>query len=167
VRAETRVRIRALERRDWAAVAAIYDAGIRTGHATFETFVPGWEAWSRAHLDEHRLVADLDGEVVGWAALAPVSSRAVYRGVVEESVYVASHARGRGVGKALLSALIEGADRAGIWTIQTAIFPENVASVALHHGCGFRTVGRRERLGQLNGVWRDVLLLERRSPSVG
>jgi L-amino acid N-acyltransferase YncA len=155
------IRVRELRRADWPAVAAIYEEGLRTGNATFETEVPAWEAWTSAHLQDQRLVAELDGEVVGWTALAPV-----YAGVVEESIYVAAGAQGRGIGKALLTSLVAGADRAGIWTIQTGIFPENRASLALHRRCGFRTVGTRERLGRLNGVWRDVVLLERRSPAV-
>jgi L-amino acid N-acyltransferase YncA len=160
------IRVRKLRRADWPTVAAIYEEGLRTGNATFETNVPAWEAWTGAHLEDHRLVAELEGEVVGWTALAPVSARAVYAGVVEESIYVAAGARGRGIGRALLTSLLAGSDRAGIWTIQTGIFPENLASLALHRRCGFRTVGTRERLGRLNGVWRDVVLLERRSPAV-
>jgi L-amino acid N-acyltransferase YncA len=160
------VQIERLEPEHWPAVAAIYEEGIATGDATFETAAPSWEAWDASHLADHRLVALLGGEVVGWAALAPVSGRCVYRGVAENSVYVAARASGRGIGRLLLEALIEGAERAGLWTIETGIFPENAASLALHHRCGFRTVGRRERLGRMNGVWRDVLLLERRSPDV-
>jgi L-amino acid N-acyltransferase YncA len=150
----------------WDAVARIYAEGIATGHATFETEVPNWERWDGSHLADHRLVALAGDEVVGWAALSPVSDRCVYGGVAEESVYVADDARGRGVGRALLEALIEGAEAAGIWTIQTGIFPENEASVRLHERVGFRIVGVRERLGMLHGVWRDVLLLERRSPRI-
>jgi L-amino acid N-acyltransferase YncA len=159
--------IRALTEADWPAVAAIYAEGIATGNATFETAVPSWEAWNASHLDEHRLVAESAGRVVGWAALSPVSDRCCYAGVAENSVYVAAEARGSGVGQALLEALIAGAEKAGIWTIETGIFPENGASVRLHERCGFRVVGVRERLGQLNGVWRDVLQLERRSGVVG
>ena len=150
----------------WDAVARIYAEGIATGHATFETEVPSWERWDASHLADHRLVALSGDEVVGWAALSPVSGRCVYGGVVEESVYVAEEARGRGVGWMLLEALIAGAEAAGIWTIQTGIFPENVASIRVHEAVGFRVVGRRERLGRLHGAWRDVLLLERRSPTV-
>jgi L-amino acid N-acyltransferase YncA len=160
------IRVRELRRTDWPAVAAIYGEGLQTGQATFETSVPAWEAWSSSHLEDHRLLAELDGAVVGWTALAPVSARAVYAGVVEESIYVAAGAQGRGIGRTLLTSLLAGADRAGIWTVQTGIFPENLASLALHRRCGFRTVGTRERLGRLNGVWRDVVLLERRSPAV-
>jgi len=159
--------IRALTEADWPAVAAIYAEGIATGNATFETSVPSWEAWDAAHLAEHRLVAEHADRVVGWAALSAVSDRCSYAGVAEGSVYVAAAARRRGVGSVLLRALVERAEQAGIWTIQTGIFPENEASVALHLRCGFRVVGVRERLGQLGGVWRDVLLLERRSGIAG
>ncbi|HEX5798494.1 MAG TPA: GNAT family N-acetyltransferase [Gaiellaceae bacterium] len=159
------MQIASLERRHWEEVAAIYAEGIATGNATFETSVPGWDEWDRAHLRDHRLVAT-DGAVLGWAALAPVSDRCVYGGVVENSVYVAAAARGRGVGRALLDALVASTEAAGIWTIQTGIFPENESSIRLHERAGFRIVGRRERLGQLDGEWRDVLLLERRSSVV-
>ena len=155
-----------LEAEDWPAVARIYAEGIATGDATFETEVPTWERWDASHLADQRLVAVRDGAVVGWAALSPVSGRSVYAGVVEASVHVAEEVRGQGVGRLLLEALIERSEHAGIWTIQTGIFPENEASVRLHEGVGFRIVGRRERLGRLAGVWRDVLLLERRSPRI-
>ena len=158
--------IRALRAEDWEAVAAVYEEGIATRLATFETAAPGWADWDAAHLAGHRLVADEAGEVVGFAALAPVSSRCVYEGVAEESVYVAERARGRGVGRALLEALVAGSERDGIWTLQAGIFPENRASLALHHACGFRTVGIRERIGRLDGAWRDVVLLERRSEEI-
>jgi L-amino acid N-acyltransferase YncA len=152
---------------DWVAAAAVYAEGIATGQATFETAVPSYEEWDAAHLAVPRLVARRDGEVVAFAALGPYSARAVYRGVAEVTIYVAAAARGQGVGRRLLEALVEQAEAAGIWTLQAGIFPENEASVALHRACGFRVVGRRERLGQLAGVWRDVLLLERRSRTVG
>ena len=142
---------------------AIYEQGIAGGQATFETEPPSWDDWDRTHLEGHRLVALQDGELVGWAALSPVSERCVYAGVAENSVYVADSAQGRGVGNALLEELIARAERNGIWTIQTGIFPENEASLALHERCGFRVVGTRERLGQHHGVWRDVVLMERRS----
>jgi L-amino acid N-acyltransferase YncA len=148
----------------WEAVARIYAEGIATGHATFETEVPEWESWNAAHLPDLRLVGLFGGEVAGWAALSPVSGRCVYAGVAEESVYVAEEARGRGVGRALLEELIPRAEAAGIWTIQTGIFPENTASLALHERAGFRVIGLRERLGRHRGVWRDVVFLERRSP---
>ena len=153
-----------MEAADWRDVERIYAEGIATGEATFETEPPTWEEFDRSRLDRHRLVATENGDVVGWAALMPTSSRACYSGVVEHSVYVAESARGRGIGKALMRALIAGAEAEGFWTIQTSIFPENDASVALHETVGFRIVGRRERIAQLDGVWRDTLLLERRRP---
>jgi L-amino acid N-acyltransferase YncA len=161
------VELRPLGRRDWPAAADIYWEGMRSGLATFETEVPSWEVWDANHLADHRLVADLLGEVVGWAALSPVSGRRCYAGVVENSVYVAAGARGLGIGRKLLDALIAGAEAAGIWTIQTSIFPENRASLALHERCGFRVVGTRERIAKRDGVWRDTMFLERRSGAVG
>jgi len=160
------VEIRAMTPSDWTVVAQIYAEGIATGDATFETEVPTWEEFDVSRLPDHRLVATIDGLVVGWAAISPVSSRACYAGVVEHSVYVAEHARGRGIGRALLAALVENADTGGIWTIQTSVFPENSASVALHERVGFRVVGRRERIARLGGIWRDTLFLERRSHTV-
>ena len=133
---------------------------MRSGLATFETEVPSWEEWDAAHLPGHRLVAELDGEVVGWAALAPTSTRRCYAGVVENSVYVAEQGRGRGIGRALLEKLIADARRAGIWTIQTSIFPENRVSHALHERCGFRVIGMRERIAKRDGLWRDTVFLE-------
>jgi phosphinothricin acetyltransferase len=156
-----------LRAEDWDAVRAIYREGIATGDATFETDVPAWGEWDKSHLRAYRFVARVGDRVVGWIALSPVSSRCVYAGVAEVSVYVAASARGKGIGKALLRRAIEESERQGIWTLQAGIFPENVASIALHRACGFRQVGRRERLGQINGVWRDVVLMERRSPIVG
>jgi phosphinothricin acetyltransferase len=152
---------------DWPAVQDIYAAGIATGNATFETVVPEWAKWDGGHLQNCRLVARDSQQILGWAALSAVSGRCVYAGVAEVSVYVASLARGRGVGKMLLQSLVEESERRGIWTLQAGIFPENVSSIALHKSCGFREVGRRQRIGQLAGVWRDVLLLERRSSTVG
>jgi phosphinothricin acetyltransferase len=150
----------------WPAVRAIYEQGIAGGDATFETGSPTWETWDGGHLAGHRLVAAAGGRVVGWAALSPVSERCAYAGVAETSVYVAAEATGRGVGRALLERLVAGAEAAGIWTVQAGIFPENRASLALHRRCGFRIVGVRERLGKLDGRWRDVVLLERRSPLI-
>jgi L-amino acid N-acyltransferase YncA len=150
----------------WPQVARIYAEGMATGHATFETVVPEWDEWDRTHLAEHRFVALLNERVVGWVAASPVSERCAYDGVVENSVYVDESARGRGVGRQLLERLIESTERAGIWTIQTGIFPENEASVRLHERVGFEVIGRRRRLGKLHGAWRDVLLLDRRSAVV-
>jgi phosphinothricin acetyltransferase len=155
-----------MEPDDWQSVAAIYGEGIKTGVATFETVVPAYEAWDAAHLPDHRLVAVSQGIVVGWAALSAVSQREVYRGVAEDTIYVAEAARRRGIGEALLRALASAAEHAGIWTLQAAVFPENAASFALHERCGFRVVGTRERLGKLDGAWRDVVLMERRSAEV-
>ncbi|CAN5349262.1 GNAT family N-acetyltransferase [soil metagenome] len=160
------VELRPLEPGDWPAVEDIYWDGMRGGLATFETEVPSWEAWDGGHLRGHRLVADLMGEVVGWAALSPASERRCYLGVVENSVYVARQAQGLGIGRTLLEGLIAGAEAAGIWTIQTSIFPENRASLALHERCGFRVVGKRERVAKRDGVWRDTVFLERRSEVV-
>ena len=165
--ASVRVAIAALVHGDWDDVARIYAEGIETRLATFETDVPSWEAWDRAHLPEHRFMAREDGRAAGWAALAPVSSRPVYAGVAEVSVYVAAAARGRGVGTALLSALVSSSEAGGVWTLEAGILPENEASVRMHQRCGFRAVGRRERLGRMAGEWCDVLLLERRSRVVG
>jgi L-amino acid N-acyltransferase YncA len=156
--------IRAMQPDDWPAVREIYEQGIATKQATFETAAPSWEEWDAGHLVDLRLVAEEDGKVVGWAALSPVSRRACYAGVAEESVYVAERARGRGVGSALLARLLADADDAGFWTIQTSIFPENAASIALHTRRGFRVVGTRERIARLDGTWRDTVLLERRVP---
>ncbi|HEY8469778.1 MAG TPA: GNAT family N-acetyltransferase [Longimicrobiales bacterium] len=156
-----------LEPRHWDAVREIYRQGIASGNATFETDPGDWDAWDAAHLPECRIVAALDGQVVGWAALSPVSRRFVYRGVAEVSVYVADGARGRGVGSALLAAVIAESERLGFWTLQGGIFPENTASRALVRKHGFREVGVRERIGEMNGVWRDVILVERRSRTVG
>jgi phosphinothricin acetyltransferase len=146
----------------WPSVERIYLEGIATGSATFETESSGWQTWDAKHHQHSRLVALEGQEVLGWAALSPVSTRRVYAGVAEVSIYVAEAARGKGVGRALLPALVEQAQKNGIWTLQAGIFPENRASIALHKAFGFREVGVRERIGQLRGVWRDVLLVERR-----
>ena len=158
--------IRDLRPLDWPEVAQIYGEGIATGVASFETVAPSWEQWDAAH-PEIRVVAVIDERVAGFCALSPVSSRRCYRGVAEESVYVASWAQGRGVGRALLDEVIARSEAAGIWTLEAGIFPENKPSLRLHLGCGFRLVGVRERLGEADGVWRDVLSLERRSEVVG
>lgn len=152
---------------DWPAISAIYREGIEDGQATFETAVPTREAWDDAHLAHSRLVAEDGGAVVGWAALSPVSRRLVYAGVAEASVYVGRVARGRGLGRALLEALIAASEENGIWTLQASIFPENAASVRLCERRGFRVIGRRERVAQQRGVWRDTLILERRSDRIG
>jgi len=151
---------------DWPEVARIFDEGIATGNATFETEVPSREAWDAGHLSEHRLVAERDGRVIGWIALAPVSSRECYAGIAEVSAYVAADARGEGVGGELLATVVESSERAGIWTLETGVFPENETSLRLLRRFGFRAVGTRERIGRLHGVWRDVVLLERRSEVV-
>jgi phosphinothricin acetyltransferase len=166
------VRITALRPAHAAAVLAIYQAGIDTGDATFETAAPTWQTFDAARLPTHRLVAVEDGpageRVLGWTAVSPTSARPVYAGVVEHAVYVAAGARGRGVGRALLDALIASTEAAGVWTLQAGVFPENAASLALHRATGFRVVGTRERVGrEAGGRWRDVLLLERRSALVG
>ena len=158
--------LRELRAGDWPAVRAIYEDGIRSGDATFETETPSWERWDAAH-PELRLVAERDGPAVGWAALSPASARDCYRGVGEVSVYVAAEARGDGLGRALLDELVERSEQAGYWTLSAGVFPENEASLRLHKACGFREVGVRERLGELDGVWRDVVLLERRSTLAG
>jgi phosphinothricin acetyltransferase len=152
---------------DWGSVCAIYEEGIATGQATFETEVPPWEQWDAGHLPHSRLVARVGSGVVGWAALSPVSRRACYAGVAEVSVYVAAAHRGQGVGLALLRELIAAAERAGVWTLQGGTFPENTASLRLQEQCGFRVVGRRERIARRDGVWRDTIITERRSQRVG
>ena len=152
---------------DWAAVRAIYLEGIATGNATFEQDAGDWEKWNASKLPACRLVARFEGNVVGWAALSPVSSRCVYGGVAEVSVYVAARAQGQGVGRDLLARLVRESEAQGLWTLQAGIFPENTASIRLHQSAGFRIVGTREKLGEMNGVWRDVVLMERRSAVVG
>jgi L-amino acid N-acyltransferase YncA len=152
---------------DWEAVARIYDEGIRTGLATLEPSIPTWETWNEAHLPQCRLIARLHGDIVAWAALLPVSKRKVYAGVAEESIYVGEAARGRGVGKRLLNALIEASEAAGFWTLQAVILRDNTASVGLHEACGFRIVGYRERIGFARGKWHDTVFMERRSGVVG
>jgi L-amino acid N-acyltransferase YncA len=157
---------------DWEKVRSIYLAGIDTGNATFETDAPAWSAWDAAHLKEHRLVVKDGARILAWAALSPVSGRCVYSGVAELSIYVSSDYRGQGVGSVLLSALIESTEKAGLWTLQGGIFPENTASLSLVKKCGFRQVGIREKIGKMihgpfEGTWRDVVLVERRSTATG
>jgi L-amino acid N-acyltransferase YncA len=151
----------------WEKVKAIYEAGIATGQATFQTAAPGWEEWDEGHLQHSRILALEDGKIVGWAALAPVSKRPVYAGVAEVSVYIDAEARGKGIGKALLKQLVQESERHGIWTLYASIFPENAASVAIHKANGFREIGFREKIAKMNGVWRDTVILERRSKTIG
>ncbi|WP_229653149.1 GNAT family N-acetyltransferase [Burkholderia pseudomallei] len=150
---------------DWLATRQIYLEGIATGNATFQTEAPSWEYWDANHLQACRLVAENNGDVLGWAVLGAISSRPVYRGVAEVSVYVAERARGTGVGKALMQELVAQLQREDFWTLQSGIFPENHGSLALHRGAAFREVGRREKIAMLAGQWRDVVLLERRIPT--
>ena len=152
---------------DWEEVKAIYLEGIATGNATFETAAPSWEQWDAGHLRFARLVARLERNLIAWAALSPVSQRCVYSGVAEVSVYVSASSRRSGIGRKLLQSLIDESEQNGIWTLQAGMFPENTGSLALHQSCGFREVGRRRRIGKMNGIWRDTILLERRSTIVG
>ncbi len=161
------MRIRDMITSDWEQVSRIYQEGIDTGVATFEQQSPSYEDWNQAHISQCRLVAEENGKILGWAALSPVSSRCVYGGVGEVSVYVDSNQRGKGIGKQLLNHLVEASEIAGFWTLQSGIFPENEGSVALHKKAGFRFIGMRERVGKLNGVWKDNLLFEKRSTKVG
>ncbi|MDH3321442.1 MAG: GNAT family N-acetyltransferase [Flavobacteriaceae bacterium] len=161
------IEIKEMTQADWPAVAEIYKEGIETGLATFEKEIPSWEIWDRNHIDTCRLVWVQGDELLGWAALSAVSSRCVYGGVAEVSVYVATKARGKKVGEKLFLALISESERNGFWTLQSGIFSENVASINLHKKLGFRMVGYREKIGQLNGVWRNTTLMERRSKIVG
>lgn len=151
----------------WERVKEIYEAGIATGNATFQNAAPDWEEWNNAHLKSCRLVALENNKVIGWAALTPVSGRCVYEGVAEVSVYIAASARGKGVGKKLLNALIAESEQNNLWTLQAGIFPENIGSIKIHEACCFRFIGRREKIGKMNGIWRDTLLFERRSDKVG
>lgn len=159
--------IEKMEDKDWPTVQSIYRDGIATGNATFGADAPEWSKWDENHLKDCRLVARSEDEIVGWAALSPVSGRCVYKGVAEVSLYVKESARGHGIGKALLKAVIQESERIGIWTLQSGTFPENIASIALQKSCGFRQVGIREKIGYMNGKWRDVILLEYRSKVVG
>ncbi len=159
--------VRNMEPSDWEDVSKIYLEGIATGFATFEAKVPSYEQWDKAHTEHCRLVAEKDGEIMGWAALSPVSSRCVYGGVGEVSVYISNKSRGKGVGKLLMEHLIKESEKAGFWTIQSGIFPENIGSIKLHEKTGFRYIGKRERVGKIHGVWKDNLLFEKRSEKVG
>lgn len=159
--------ITAFNQSHYGQVSAIYREGLETGLATFQTNVPEWDEWDAGHLQSCRLGAFEGDELIGWAALSPVSSRCVYGGVAEVSIYISNKHRGKGIGRQLLTKLIEASEEAGIWTLQSGIFPENEASIQLHKICGFRLVGYREKIGQYNGQWRDTVLLERRSINVG
>ena len=158
------IEINPMDPNHWPDVDRIYREGIATGQATFETTSPSWEKWNTAHLEHSRWVAEIDNQVAGWVALSPVSDRCVYGGVAEVSVYIADNHRGKGIGKVLLNKVIESSEENGIWTLNAATFPENEQSVGLHVKCGFRKIGIREKVGQLDGVWRDTILMEKRSP---
>ncbi|MCB9452015.1 MAG: N-acetyltransferase [Anaerolineaceae bacterium] len=160
-------RIEPMQTGDWPQVSMIYKEGIDTGNATFETTVPEWAVWDEKHRPDCRLVARHSESILGWAALTSVSSRCVYAGVAEVSVYVAAAGRGQGIGRALLERLVAESEQAGLWMLQASIFPENMTSITLHTACGFREVGRREKIGQMNGLWRDTVFMERRSRIVG
>jgi L-amino acid N-acyltransferase YncA len=151
----------------WEAVKTIYEEGIATGHATFQTAAPGWQEWDNTHIKACRIIATENDEVVGWAALTAVSSRCVYAGVAEVSVYIAANARGKNIGSVLLQDLINQSEQNGIWTLQSGIFPENKASISIHEKNGFRNIGYRERIGKMGNVWRDNISLERRSNKIG
>ena len=159
--------IRNMQSLDWDEVSRIYKQGIETGFATFEQQVPSYENWDETHVKSCRLVAEEAGKVLGWAALSHVSSRCVYGGVAEVSVYIGAQSRGKGVGKALLKKLITESENAGFWTIQSGIFPENASSIALHEKVGFRFIGKRERVAKIHGIWKDNLLFEKRSDKIG
>lgn len=159
--------IRAMQDSDGPQVIEIYAYGLKTRNATFETKVPTWEKWTAKHLKHSRFVYELDGEAVGWVALSPVSSREVYKGVAEVSIYVGEKYLGQGIGTKLMQTVIESSEANGIWTLYTSLFPENAASVKLHKNFGFRQVGIREKIARLDGIWRDTLILERRSTVVG
>jgi L-amino acid N-acyltransferase YncA len=161
------VSIRTMQPDDWPAVSAIYAEGIISRRATFETSVPSWEVWDQSHNNECRLVANRKKGVIGWAALSPVSSRDVYRGVADISIYVAVNSQRQGIGRNLMDALFAVSEEHGFWTLQAGILSYNGASIAFHEACGFRIVGTREKIGMLDGVWRNTVLMERRSTVVG
>jgi L-amino acid N-acyltransferase YncA len=161
------IEIKAMEPHHWNEVKRIYEEGLITGNATFQATAPEWEEWDKAHFESSRLIAMDDEQIVGWTALTPVSSRCVYGGVAEVSVYVADGARGKGVGKILLKELIASSEEGNFWTLQAGVFPENIASIKIHEASGFRVIGKREKIGQMDGIWRDTILLERRSKTVG
>jgi phosphinothricin acetyltransferase len=161
------MKIRPMSPEDWPAVARIYHEGIATGFATFEKEIPSFENWDKAHIKDCRLIAIDDNSIAGWAALSPVSSRCVYGGVAEVSVYIGKEHWGKGIGKSLLNSLINTSEQAGYWTLQSGIFPQNRGSIKIHEQCGFRLIGCRKRIGKLDGVWLDNLIFERRSTIVG
>jgi L-amino acid N-acyltransferase YncA len=161
------MKIISMQPHHWNDVAAIYTAGIATGNASFQSAIPSWEEWDAAHVKNSRLVAVENDKVLGWAALTAVSGRCVYAGVAETSIYVSADARGKGIGRKLLVALINESEQQNFWTLQAGIFPENTASIKIHEDCGFRIIGRREKIGKMNGIWRDTVLLERRSVVTG
>ncbi|MDC6366146.1 MULTISPECIES: GNAT family N-acetyltransferase [Flavobacteriaceae] len=161
------MQIRNMTPKDWEQVSKIYAEGIETGIATFELSIPTYETWDQAHLNQCRLVAEEGQNILGWTALSPVSSRCVYGGVGEVSVYIAANSRGKGVGKSLMEKLIEESEAAGLWTLQSGVFPENKASIKLHEKVGFRYIGKREKVGKIHGVWKDNLLFEKRSKTIG
>lgn len=160
------VKFRPLTYNDWDQVAAIFRQGLETGNATFETQVPSWESWDAAHIQSCRVVAEIENVVVGWAALSPVSSRKVYAGVAEVSIYISNDFKGKGIGSHLMKKLVDESEKSGFWTLQAGIFRENVISIKLHQDSGFRIVGYREKIAQLNGIWKDTVLLERRANSL-
>ena len=161
------IEIRKMNPKDWQAVSSIYKIGINTGNATFETDAPTWQRWDATHVPTCRLIATIDNDIAGWAALSPVSSRCVYGGVAEVSVYVDIAQGGKGIGSKLLESLIHESERAGYWTLQSGIFPENISSLKIHKKLGFREIGYREKIGKMGGVWRDNIILERRSKTIG
>lgn len=161
------MQVREMKASDWEDVSQIYAQGIATGFATFEQTISSYESWNQAHVEKCRLIAEENGEILGWAALSPVSSRCVYGGIGEVSVYIRAESRGKGVGKLLLKQLISESEKAGFWTIQSGIFPENEASIHLHKKIGFRFIGKRERVGKIQGIWKDNLLFEKRSETIG
>ena len=164
---ESKILFRQMTASDWRSVAKIYEQGIATGNATFQKDIPTWEEWDNSHLEAGRIVAIVNSDIAGWVALTPVSGRCVYAGVAETSVYVANEYKGQKIGSLLLDRLIIESEKAGFWTLQAGIFPENIPSIKIHEALGFRQIGYREKIGKMNNVWRDTLLLERRSKVIG
>jgi L-amino acid N-acyltransferase YncA len=164
---KTEIIFRPMKADDWKSVAEIYRQGIETGHATFQQDIPNWDEWNNGHLKDCRIIAEQDSEIVGWAALTPVSGRCVYAGVAEVSVYVSDNHKGQKIGTNLLNKLVSESEKEGFWTLQAGIFQENIPSLLIHEKAGFRKVGFREKIGKMNGIWRDTILLERRSKTIG